>query len=132
MDTEVKEKNIEEDINSINNIDDESQDELVVADMSLVRKRSTFLPERIRHEDRLAQDSSLVGGKNDYANNPAALSSRTTADPRGENGGSVYGELTPEETKWALFGTLKAALMVGAAYAVGLGLIILIMVLVFS
>jgi hypothetical protein len=41
-------------------------------------------------------------------------------------------DLTHEETKWYILGSLKAGLLVALAYAAGLGLVILIMLLVFS
>lgn len=45
---------------------------------------------------------------------------------------SSYQEpLTKEQTRWAILGTLKASLLIGLAYVVGLGLLILIMVLWF-
>lgn len=40
--------------------------------------------------------------------------------------------LTKEETRWYALGALKAGLLVGLVYAAGLGLVILIMLLVFS
>lgn len=41
-------------------------------------------------------------------------------------------QFTKEQTRWAILGALKASLLIGLAYAVGLGLIILIMVLWFT
>ena len=81
----------------------QDEDEMVIADMSLVRKRRAFLPDRIRHEDRLMSG----GGESDL-------------------------QLSDEETKWAILGTLKAALLIGGAYAIGLGAIILLMVILFK
>ena len=99
----------------LNNPEDE-EEEMVIADMSMVQKPSVFLPRRLRHEDR------LPGGALD---NSRAQGSYTNSD-------IVGSELTPEETKWAILGSLKAALLIGGAYAGGLGLLILVMYLLFE
>ncbi len=37
-----------------------------------------------------------------------------------------------EERRWAIFGALKASLLIGAAYVIGLGIVILLLVLYFN
>ena len=92
------------------------EEEMVVADMSMVQKPSVFLPKRLRHEGR------LPGGSIDSIGFGGAPT----------NSDIVGSELTPEETKWAILGSLKAALLIGGAYAGGLGLLILVMFLLFK
>lgn len=128
--TEKESNNIEPDtenttIDSSGIIDEE---DMVVADMSLVRKRRAFLPDRIRNEERLKNGGMMgqepVGSRTE----DLAIGSRESASGTIS---SVYGDLTPDQTKWAILGTLKAALLVGSAYAVGLGGLILILYLLF-
>lgn len=44
---------------------------------------------------------------------------------------TVQEEYTSEQRRWAIFGALKASLLIGSAYVVGLGLLILILVIWF-
>ncbi len=50
--------------------------------------------------------------------------------PRRDAGGpqpaSSQEIMTPQERRWYILGTLKAALLIGSAYAVGIGLVVLI------
>lgn len=96
--------------------DKAEEEEMVVADMSLVRGRSVFLPERIRHEGRLKQSGS--SGK--------------TRESAGGFESPIGEELSPEATKWAILGSLKAALLIGGAYAIGLWLLVLVMFVLFK
>ncbi len=104
-------KNPNDKLNITNPDDLEDEDEMVIADMSYVQKPSVFLPKRIRHEDRLP-GSPLADNSNPYAT-PGL-------------------DLSPEETKWAILGSLKAALLIGGAYAIGLGGLVLLMYLAFK
>ncbi len=40
--------------------------------------------------------------------------------------------ISKEERRWAIFGALKASLLIGLAYVVGLGIVILLLVLYFK
>lgn len=119
--------------NSLNNKPIDDEDDMVVADMSLVRKRSVFLPERIRHEGRLggSGDGTSPYGGVDPLGRGALWSqnqNQSTYNPLSPSGG----ELTKEETKWAILGSLKAAVLIGSAYAIGLGAVVLLMFLAFK
>ncbi len=116
-DMEVK-PNREEMPEGLKAFDSEEMDEeeMVIADMSMVRKPNVFLPRKLRGEERLpsgAFDDRGLGGA------PS-------------NSDIVASELSPEETKWAILGSLKAAFMIGGAYIVGLGLVVLTMFLLFK
>lgn len=41
-------------------------------------------------------------------------------------------EITSEQRKWYILGTLKASLMIGAVYAIGFGIVILLMILIWG
>ena len=117
----------ETEIKRNNNIETE-EDEMVVADMSFVRKRSIFLPERIRHERRLEGDNGT--------SNIDPLGRNVLSSSAGYQGTSTHSgsdlDMSPETAKWAILGTLKAALIIVGAYAVGLGALIFLMFLAFK
>lgn len=48
--------------------------------------------------------------------------------PRKPQVPAVEDEMTKQERRWYVLGTLKASLLIGLAYVVGLGLLILLMV----
>ena len=110
------------------------EDEMIVADMSLVRKRSLFLPERIRNEGR------LKGGESHNKIDPLGRGAFASSSMQSSYKDSVYGgkdstsdlDLDSETTKWAILGTLKAAFLIGGAYIIGLGGLILLMFLAFK
>jgi hypothetical protein len=90
---------------------DESDDGRVVADMTGVERRRVMMPKR------------PTGTRGELQNNvPDTMSS-----------GSMYQEeVTPEQRRWYILGALKAALMIGAVYAVGFGLAILLLLLIWN
>ena len=113
----VKKINSEDMPNGFENPEEElDEEEMVIADMSMVRKPNVFLPSRLRGEE------SLPGGAVSGMGFGGAPS----------NSDIVASELSPEETKWAILGSLKAAVLIGGAYIVGLGLVVLTMFLLFK
>lgn len=112
------------------------EDEMVVADMSLVRKSSIFLPERIRNQNRLS-DAAEKGNLSSNIDPLGRAVHMPGAYPSsgGYSGGGNYSsgpELSSEETKWAILGTLKAAFLIGGAYIIGLGGLILLLFVLFK
>ena len=50
-----------------------------------------------------------------------------------QTSGSVYrDEITPEQRRWYILGAMKAALMIGAVYAVGFGIAIFLLLLIWN
>lgn len=50
-----------------------------------------------------------------------------------QTSGSVYQEeITSEQRRWYILGAMKAALMIGAVYAVGFGIAIFILLLIWN
>lgn len=90
---------------------DESDDGRVVADMTGVERRRVMMPKR------------LTGTRGELQN-PV---------PEKESPSYYYEEeVSSEQRRWYILGTLKAALMIGAVYAVGFGLAILILLLIWN
>lgn len=90
---------------------DESDEGRVVADMTGVERRRVMMPKR------------PTGTRGELQN----------IVPESERP-SYYSEeeVTPEQRRWYILGALKAALMIGAVYAVGFGLAILILLLIWN
>ena len=82
----------------------EDDDGRVIADMSEVRRRNILIPTRIRHEERL-QAPQEARKRNPWESD----------------------DVTPEQTRWAMFGALKAGLLIFLVYAVVFGLFILLL-----
>lgn len=91
---------------------DEEQDERVVADMSGVERRNIMFGSRPK------------GTRAELKEPPQKR--RNSAYPYEEE------EITPEQRKWYILGTLKASFMIGAVYVVGIGLVILLMILIWG
>ena len=88
----------------------EDDDGRTVADMSGIEGHGSFL-------------SAMIGLRGERKRRR-----RETETPRAEDDGDKI-ELTREERRWYILGAMKAALLIFLAFAVGLGLIILLMVL---
>lgn len=88
----------------------EDDDDRVIADMSLVQRRTAFIPEKIRREAKLKEQA--------MRSNPQMT--------------NALDEMDAGTTKWAILGMLKAALLVGGAYILGLGAFILLLYLGFK
>jgi hypothetical protein len=91
--------------------DDEKkrEEEFVVADMSNVKRPSLFghIPRMRPSFDNTSADMSYEKASNDT---PV--------------------ELTGAEKRWYILGVLKASLLIGLAYAVGLGLVIILLLFI--
>ncbi len=58
--------------------------------------------------------------------------SKITSEPQKNDRLWEDHSLNKEERRWAIFGALKASLLIGAAYVIGLGIVILLLVLYFN
>ena len=89
---------------------DESDDGRVVADMSGVERRSIILPRMqkkgVRAELMPAEEENTPAYEGDILNK--------------------------EQRKWYILGTLKASLMIGAVYAIGFFIAIVLMLLIWN
>ena len=83
------------------NVDDD--EDIVVADMSNVQRRSSFVSQSLK--DRMSASKSRDNSQD---------------------------LLTNEERKWYILGALKAAISIGLVYAVVLGLFILLIVVLYK
>lgn len=81
----------------------EDDDEIVVADMSNVQRRSSFVSQSLK--DRMNVSRSRDNSQD---------------------------LLTKEERKWYILGALKAAISIGLVYAVVIGLFILLIVVLYK
>lgn len=91
---------------------DSAEDERVVADMSGIERRNLLFGRRPKGTRAELQD---------------------VPEPR-QNPSYPYQEeeISSEQRRWYILGALKASLMIGAVYAVGFGIVILLMILIWS
>ena len=85
---------------------------------------------REEDDNRVVADMTGIERKNPFAiGRPKGIRAELT--PFHEEVKSPYGEdeVTGEQRKWYILGTLKAALAIGAVYAVGFGILILLLIL---
>ena len=85
--------------------------------------------EKWEDDGRTVADMSGVGGPSLFL--PRALKKQT--GPDAEKAQSPQEPLLQgDERRWAILGAVKAALMIGFVFAAGLGLVILLMVLIWT
>lgn len=92
---------------------DEAEDERVVADMSGIERRNLFFGRRPKGTRAELQDVPHA------RRNPSAPYQQEE-------------EISSEQRRWYILGALKASLMIGAVYAIGFGIVILLMILIWS
>lgn len=90
---------------------DEEDDGRTIADMSGVSRQPLFLPR--------------LPGEFGRGQGPAR---RDEAPGQTQKAPWVEETFSPEEQRWAVLGALKAALLIGAAFVAGLGLVVLLFV----
>ena len=95
--------------------DDFYDDGRTIASMSGVERQNFFIP-KVRANEERDSFSSSDGGE----------------DSKNDRPWDQSGRLSKEETRWYAFGALKAALLIGSAFIVGLGAAILLMILIWS
>lgn len=89
---------------------DEEDDGRVIADMGTVHKRNLLIPRSLSDREKNEKPEYLI---------PA------------QKQNSDYDGLTREESRWYILGALKAAFLIWLAYAVGFGLFIFLLTLLF-
>ena len=99
--------------------DDFYDDGRTIASMSGVERPNLFVPKMNTHGDR---NSSVP----DSANNADG------SDFERDRPWDQSGRLSKEETRWYALGALRAALLIGLAFIVGLGAAILLMILIWG
>lgn len=87
------------------------EDMLVISDMSEVKRHSFFSFTGFSYGNRLRKEKKNTNDSNYFSNENDVI------------------ELTKEEKKWYILGVLKASLLIGAIYAFGLSLVIMIFLL---
>lgn len=84
-------------------------------------------------DNRVVADMTGIERKNPFAiGRPRGTRAELT--PFHEEEKSPYGEdtLNSEQRRWYILGTLKAALAIGAVYAVGFAILILLLILIWN
>lgn len=99
------------DKNKANNEANNEEDMLVISDMSEVKRHSFFSFTGFSYGNRLRKEKKNTNASNSSSNENDVI------------------ELTAEEKKWYILGVLKASLLIGAIYALGLSLVIIIFLL---
>ncbi len=99
------------DKNKANNEANNEEDMLVISDMSEVKRHSFFSFTGFSYGNRLIKEKKNTNDSNYFSNENDVI------------------ELTKEEKKWYILGVLKASLLIGAIYAFGLSLVIIIFLL---
>ena len=98
--------------------DDFYDDGRTIASMSGVERQNLFVPKMNTHDDRDSFGS-------DSANNAGS-------DFEKDRPWDQSGRLSKEETRWYALGALRAALLIGLAFIVGLGAAVLLMILIWG
>lgn len=93
----------------------DDDDGRTIASMSDVSRQNLFIPRKPIHEDR-------------KPNLPEEENGQSKKDRPWEQSE----QFTKQEQRWAALGALKAALLIGMAFIVGLGLAILAMLLIWG
>ena len=111
--------------------EDEAMDDYIIADMSVVERRNLIFP---RMPDRYSQ----LGGKGAGGASSSFGKNRIKHANHGDMPGyeenfdySQANDIDKEATLWYMMGALKAGLLIGGAFILGLGLIILLMYVFF-
>lgn len=94
---------------------DEEDDGRTIADMSGVSRQPLFLPRLPEQFGR----GQATARREDAPGQPGQAQKAPWVEEE---------RFSPEEQRWAVLGALKAALLIGAAFVAGLGLVVLLFV----
>ncbi|MCH5191549.1 MAG: hypothetical protein J1F23_05225 [Oscillospiraceae bacterium] len=102
----------------------DDDDGRTIASMSGVGRQNLFIPRKNPHDERELTHPDTVNIGENFASEEET--------PENDRPWDESGRFSKQESRWYALGALRAALLIGLAFIVGLGLTILLMILFWS